>query len=82
MSQPLSGVVGRKIPIRNERKEYLVNQQNKDAIDWRSLICMVLMIAGVAGVMAGAAILWGVGGMIVALGIVLWLTGVVLGLEG
>lgn len=85
MSQPLSGVVGRKIAIEPdpERGPKLSNG-NADVVTTqrvlavREVVALILMIAAVVLIPVGAGMLWGLGGALLTLGVLVGGIGVLM----
>ena len=79
LSQPLSGAAGKRIPLKNEKRNYMAVKQTASTIELRQAVCILLLIAGVVCVSVGAGIIWGAGGALIAFGIVSLILGVILG---
>jgi len=79
MSQPLSGVTGKRIPIKNEKRKYMAVKQTASTIEVRQAVVLLLLVVGLVCVPVGAGIIWGAGGALIAVGIVSLILGVVLG---
>lgn len=81
MSQPLSGVTGKKVPIQNEKRKYMTirTDQNERQVSLREAVTILLIVVGAVCAPVGAGVAWGIGVGVFTAGVVALILAVILG---
>lgn len=79
MSQPLSGVTGKKVPIKSEKRNYMSIRPTERTVSLREAVTVLLILAGAVCAPVGAGVAWGVGVGVFVAGVLALILAVLLG---